>query len=145
MLQSNTQGMNRSLHLLNHSVKWQKFYHHCGCNKHTSNLTLIVLLQWEPLGSLISTPAEKRRRLTPLAPERAKLSAGDPWTLTSGEFECCMSWCQTEVIDSGYELGNYGNLSYASNWTFREWRQQTNKDSNHKPERRMIVVRATHA
>lgn len=57
----------------------------------TSNLMLVLLLQWEVEGSLKSTPTEERLRLTPPLPERVKWSTGNPCTAISGATECWMT------------------------------------------------------
>lgn len=56
--------------------------------KPTSNLILVPEVQFDVAGSLSSKPNDSRLRFIPLLPDRVKLSAGNPWTATSGVIEC---------------------------------------------------------
>lgn len=59
------------------------------CQKRlTSNLILVPEVQFDVAGSLSSKPSDNRLRFIPLLPDRVKLSAGNPWTATSGVIEC---------------------------------------------------------
>ena len=73
----------------------------------TSNLMPVVLLQWEVEGSLKSTPAEKRHRLTLPLSEWEKWSTGNPCTAVSGVTE---NW-MTVNNNTGKKQCNYNNAA----------------------------------